>query len=298
MNKTKLQKTHIPILLKESLEFLNIKPSGFYIDGTLGEGGHSFEILKQLNSNGLLLSLDVDDEAIEFVKSYYEIPSNWIIQKKNFANIKEILTRFDRKPNGILLDLGLSSRQIDIEDRGFSYLKDEQKLDMRMDKNLAITAKDLINALTEKQITEMLKKFGEERWSKQIARNIVQKRDSIETVRDLKKVITESIPSKFRFLERHPEKRVFQAFRITVNAELVNLKKFLDSVPEILEKEGRIVIITFHSLESRIVKQTFKSWEKEGIGKIITKKAVCPSEQEILKNKRAKSASLRCFEKT
>ena len=298
MNKAKLQKTHIPILLKESLQLLNIKPNGFYVDGTLGEGGHSFEILKHLNSNGMLLSLDVDDEAIDFVKSYYEIPSHWIIQNKNFANIKEILAGFDRKPNGILLDLGLSSRQIDIEDRGFSYLKDEQKLDMRMDKNLAITAKDLINALTEKQITEMLKKFGEERWSKQIAHNIVQKRDSIETVRDLKKVITESIPSKFRFLEKRPEKRVFQAFRITVNAELVNLKKFLNSVPEILEKEGRVVIITFHSLESRIVKQTFKSWEKEEIGKIITPKVVYPSEQEIQKNKRAKSASLRCFEKT
>ena len=298
MNKTKLQKTHIPILLKESLAFLNINPAGFYVDGTLGEGGHSIEILKHLNSKGLLLSLDVDEEAIEFVKSYYEIPSNWIIQNKNFANIEEILTEFDRKPNGILLDLGLSSRQIDIEDRGFSYLRDEQKLDMRMDKNLAITAKDLISALTEKQIAEMLKKFGEERWSKRIARNIVQKRDTIETVKDLKDVITESIPSKFRFLEKHPEKRVFQAFRITVNAELVNLKKFLDSVPEILEKEGRVVIITFHSLESRIVKQTFKRWEKDGIGKIITKKAVYPSEQEIQKNKRATSASLRCFEKT
>ncbi len=298
MNKTKLQKTHIPILLKESLAFLNINPAGFYVDGTLGEGGHSIEILKHLNSKGLLLSLDVDEEAIEFVKSYYEIPSNWIIQNKNFANIEEILTEFDRKPNGILLDLGLSSRQIDIEDRGFSYLRDEQKLDMRMDKNLAITAKDLISALTEKQIAEMLKKFGEERWSKRIARNIVQKRDTIETVKDLKDVITESIPSKFRFLEKHPEKRVFQAFRITVNAELVNLKKFLGSTPEVLEKGGRIVIITFHSLESRIVKQTFKRWEKDGIGKIITKKAVYPSEQEIQKNKRATSASLRCFEKT
>ena len=298
MNKTKLQKVHKSIMLNESIHYLNIKPEGFYIDGTLGEGGHSYKILSKLNNDGLLLSLDIDQEAINFVKSYYKIPPNWKIRNGNFANIKDFIQEFKRKPNGILLDLGLSSRQIEIENKGFSYLKDNQFLDMRMDRNLGITAYDLIQSLSVKQLTEMLRKFGEERWSSRIAKNIVKNREHIKTVVDLKKIIAESIPKKFRLFEKHPEKRVFQAFRITVNAELVNLRKFLNTALDILAQKGRIVIITFHSLESRIVKETFIKWESEKYGITITPKAIKPSNSEIENNSRSKSALLRCFEKT
>jgi 16S rRNA (cytosine1402-N4)-methyltransferase len=288
-------KTHKPVLLNETLDALNINPNGFYIDGTLGEGGHSFSILEKLSTDGLLLSLDVDIDAIQFVRSYYKKYKNWIIKKGNFANITEHLQNITRRPDGILLDLGLSSRQIDLEQRGFSYMRDEQPLDMRMDLTLGLTASDLIKSLRKDQLITLLQDFGEERHAKRIANGIFNNRENIATVGDLKKTIYDSIPKKLRFTVKHPEKQVFQALRIAVNTELLNLKQFLDKSIQIINDNGVIAIITFHSLEAKIVKKYYKEWEKNELGKQL--KVVKPTDKEIKLNSRAHSAQLRCFKK-
>lgn len=292
-----VSKTHIPVMLEEVIEKLKIKADGFYIDCTLGEGGHSYEILKQLGENGLLLSIDQDQEAIDFVKSFYPEANDdakWTIVHGNFADITKLVEKVGRKADGILMDLGMSSRQLDVEDRGFSYLEENQELDMRMDKELGVKAKDLINGLTEKELVKLFFKYGEERSAGRIASQIKKAllRAPIETVGDLIKIVYKSVPGAIANGPKHPARRIFQALRIAVNDELNSLEKGLVDSYEMLAPKGRLVVLTFHSLEDRIVKNFF---EKNGVE--VTKAPLVPRFEEILNNKRAHSAKLRVCEK-
>ena len=293
-----MKKIHTPVLLDETIQSLNIKPNGFYIDCTLGDGGHSYKILSRLSSSGLLLSIDQDNEAIEFVKNFYKIPKNWIIAKGNFSNIKNILgsNSIDRKPNGILMDLGLSSRQLeDSKDRGFSYLEEDEPLDMRMDKELGVTALDLLKVLREDELTKLFKVYGEEKFAKQIARIIKENISEIRNVGDLTRLIYKVVPATLK--NKNPSRRVFQALRIAVNDEINSLKIGLDQSFEILTTDGRLSIISFHSLEDRMVKKFFNSLEKENRGEIIYKKPITANDNEIEKNPRSSSAKLRSIQK-
>ncbi len=285
--KSRTTKYHKPVLLKESLENLNIKADGNYVDCTLGEGGHSIEIIKKLNKKGTLISIEQDQNAIDFVKKHYkkelEENKNWTIKKANFKNINEVL---DKKVDGILMDLGLSSRQLEASKRGFSYLEGSQDLDMRMDQELSAKAIDLLNFYDEKTLAKIFKEFGEERNAKRIAKFIKQKIKEIKTVQDLNETILRAVPAAFADKYKHPSRRVFQALRIAVNDELGNLREGLRNGFDVLENNGRMVVISFHSLEDRIVKRFFK--EKGGDGKIII-----PSEKEIQENPRSRSAKMR-----
>lgn len=289
-------KYHTPVLLKESIESLNIKETGFYIDCTLGEAGHSLEILKKLSSDGILLSIDQDIEAINFVKNSFKDrlrKGNWYIRHGNFSHLKRIVSEFGKKADGILMDIGLSSRQIDIEGRGFSYRNDNDPLDMRMDTNLAVTAADLLKVLNKKQLTKLFLEYGEERFSSRIAKEI--KKTEIKTVGDLTSLIYKVVPATIRENNHHhPARRVFQALRIAVNDELGSLRKGLEEGYELLNSKGRLVVITFHSLEDRIVKQFMRSKMNESI---IIIDGIQPSQEEINLNTRAHSARLRVLEK-
>lgn len=283
----KNEKLHKPVLLKEALESLNIKPKGIYVDCTLGEGGHSIEILKRLDNKGKLISLDRDQQAIDFVKNYYKKErrenQNWQIIKANFKNIDEIL---DEKVDGILMDLGLSSRQLEASKRGFSYLEGSQDLDMRMDEQLDAKAIDILNYYDEKSLAKILKEFGEERNARKIAKLIKQNIKGIKKVQDLNNVILRAVPAAFADKYKHPSRRVFQALRIAVNDELGNLREGLEKSFDSLKKGGSLVVISFHSLEDRIVKRFFKQ-------KGIKSQIILPTEEEILKNPRARSAKMR-----
>ena len=283
----KKNKYHKPVLLQESLENLNIKPNGYYVDCTLGEGGHSIEILKKLHKEGSLLSIDRDQDAIDFVKNNYkeeiEKHKNWKIKKANFKNINEIL---DKKVDGILMDLGLSSRQLEASKRGFSYLEGSQDLDMRMDEEVSAKAIDILNFYDEKTLAKIFKEFGEERNAKRIAKFIKENIGEIKTVQDLNNVISRAVPAAFADKHKHPSRRVFQALRIAVNDELGNLREGLENSFNVLKKDGRIVVISFHSLEDRIVKKFFK--EKGEKSEIIV-----PTEEEIKENPRSRSAKMR-----
>lgn len=290
-----IKKIHIPVLLKESIDSLNINPDLFYIDGTLGDGGHSLEILNKLSEEGLLVSIDQDINAINFVKSYYPEDihrKNWIIKQSNFRNIKSICQDIKRNPSGILLDLGLSSRQLeDSHQRGFSYLEEEEPLDMRMNIDLGVTAKDLLNALSEKELTFLFRKYGEERFSSQIAREIKKCITNINTVGDLTRLIYRIVPANQS--KKNPSRRVFQALRIVVNDELDSLEQALNESFEILEPKGRISIISFHSLEDRIVKNFFIEKSRSGEGELLFENHIAPTDDEERQNPRSASAKLR-----
>ncbi len=302
-------------MLDECLEGLAVKNGGTYFDGTLGGGGHSYEILKRCQPNGRLVATDLDDYAIsrakerlkEFETCFTPVKDNF----KNFSNIKEQLNidGFD----GILLDLGVSSFQLDDRSRGFSYLANEQLLDMRMNKNASLTAKKIVNEYSEAQLKRILTDYGEERFAFAIAKNIVleRKQKSIETIGELNAIIDKSIPAKFK-KDGHPSKRTFQALRIEVNGELDGLYETIIDMVRGLKKGGRIAVISFHSLEDRIVKRAFKELETDCIcpknlpvcvcGKkkeieILTKKPITASESELDVNSRAKSAKLRIAQK-
>jgi 16S rRNA (cytosine1402-N4)-methyltransferase len=277
---------------------LNVKPKGFYIDCTLGDGGHSYKILSRLSSQGLLLSIDQDQHAIEFVKNYYEISKNWIITQGNFADIKEIVKsqNIEREPNGILMDLGLSSRQLEAsQNRGFSYQESEEQLDMRMDTSLKVSALDLLKVLKEQELIKLFKTYGEERYAKSIAKAIKENISEIETVGDLTSLICKVVPVASN--NKNPSRRVFQALRIAVNDELNSLKKGLDNAFEILSNDGRLVVISFHSLEDRIVKKFFKEKDNEKKGEVLSKKPITPSKTELERNPRSSSAKLRILRK-
>ena len=307
---------HKPVLLDEVIEYLKIDPAGIYVDGTVGGGGHSYEIACRLTT-GRLIGLDQDEAAIEAAGiRLAEFQEKVTIIRSNYSNIRAVLQdlRID-KVTGILLDLGVSSYQLDTPERGFSY-REDGPLDMRMDKRNTTTAKDIVNTYSEAELYQIIKNYGEEKFARNIARQIVLAREKkpIETTYELNEIIRDAIPAKFRSAAKgHPSKRTFQAIRIELNRELEVLKETLQDMIDLLLPGGRLLIITFHSLEDRIVKEAFKTNEnpctcppnfpvcvcgKKPKGKIITKKPILPSKREMELNKRSKSAKLRVFEKT
>jgi len=289
-----MDKIHIPVLLNQSIDSLNIKPDGFYVDCTLGDGGHSQAILKQLSSKGLLLSIDQDSFAIEFVRSYYKAQPNWIIKQSNFRYIDKLVAEIGRTPDGILMDLGLSSRQLEeSHNRGFSYQEDQEPLDMRMDTNLGVTAKDILVVLNNKQLAKLFLEYGEERYSALIAKTIKENIDHINTVGDLTRLIYKVVPANNTI--KNPSRRVFQALRIVVNDELDSLTETLDRSFKLLSKNGRLSVISFHSLEDRIVKTYFNDKAGSGEGELLFKSSIAPTDTEIEQNSRSASAKLRCL---
>ena len=301
---------HYSVLLKESIEGLNIKPDGIYVDCTLGYGGHSEQILKSLQ-NGYLYAFDQDEEAISYSTDRLNKVSNrFKIIYSNFENLKEKLNELGiDKVDGIVFDLGFSSPQIDDESRGFSFMKDA-KLDMRMDKNQKKSAYDVVNTYKEEELTDIFYKYAEEKYSRSIAKNIIKARP-INTTMELVDVIKKSVPTKYA-LTRHPERVIFQAIRIEVNRELNVLENVLPDAISMLNPGGRIAVITFHSLEDRITKQTFKKYsevsdlvkglpiipdEYKPLIKLVNKKPILPSEEECKENSRSKSAKLRIIER-
>ena len=305
---------HKPVLLEECIEGLNIKSDGIYVDGTLGGAGHSKEILEKLSKKGKLIGIDRDEEALEAAKQNLKKFENVIYIHDNHDNIKKILESLSiEKVDGILLDLGVSSYQLDERNRGFSYLG-ENKLDMRMDKSQELTAKTVVNTYKEDRLANIIYEYGEERFSRVIAKNICEyrKNKKIETTKELTQIIEKSIP-KSKQKDGHPSKRTFQAIRIEVNDEIKPLYNTVKECIDLLNKNGRLCIITFHSLEDRAVKNAYIEAQgkctcpsdlpycvcgAKALGKIITKKPIIPSKQEQEENSRAKSAKLRIFEKT
>lgn len=304
--------THVPVLLNECILGLNINPKGIYVDCTLGRGGHSSEILSRL-TEGYLYCFDQDMQAIEESKERLaRIKPNFSIIHANFSQIKEKLNELGvEKVDGILFDLGVSSAQFDDGDRGFSYRYDA-RLDMRMNKDNSLTAYDVVNNYSLKDLTRIFKEYGEEKYSYQIACNIVKTREirPVETTFQLVEIIKKSLPMKALTNKGHPAKQVFQALRIEVNGELTALEKGLRSALSLLKSGGRVVVITFNSLEDRIVKNIFKELTFEGEGSrylptekkevfyhLVNRKIILPSEQELEINPRAKSAKLRMIER-
>lgn len=302
---------HIPVLLNECIEGLNIKKDGIYVDGTLGGAGHSYEIATKLSNTGKLIGIDRDCEAIKEAQNKLKQFNNVIFIQDNHDNIKEILKQLNiDNVDGILLDLGVSSYQIDEETRGFSYTKNSP-LDMRMDKTQELTAEKVINEYSEEKLANIIYKYGEEKFSRQIAKKICEYRKlkKIQTTFELVEIIEKCVPKQ---KQGHPAKRTFQAIRIEVNNEIEPLYNTTINAINALKPRGRLCIITFHSLEDRAVKQAYTNavgkctcpsdlpycvCNKEQKGKIITKKPILPSEKEMAINSRSKSAKLRIFEK-
>lgn len=306
---------HVPVLLEECIENLNIKKDGIYIDGTVGSAGHSNEIIKYLDRNGLLIGIDQDENAIRAAtKALTDVTCGIKLVRDNFSNLKYILEDFGIEGfDGLLLDLGVSSHQLDEAERGFSYMHDAP-LDMRMDNRSSLTAGDIVNNYSERDLEKIIKDYGEERWAKRIAQFIVKFRadEEIVTTHQLVDVIKKAIPKGARTKGPHPAKRTFQAIRIEVNRELDVIKGTIEAAVEMLNVNGRICIITFHSLEDRIVKNTFKYLanpcecpqefpiclcNKKPAVKIITRKPITPTEKELGINPRSRSAKLRVAEK-
>lgn len=306
---------HISVLPDETIENLNIKPDGVYLDGTLGGGGHAYRICKKLSEKGRLFGIDQDEDAIAAATGHLEeFRDKVTIIHSNYCNAKEALSGYGvEKVDGILLDLGVSSYQLDNEERGFSY-KYDTKLDMRMDRSTAFSAKTIVNEYSEAELYRIIRDYGEEHFAKNIAKHIVLKRKDkpVETTGELNEIIKAAIPAKMRAKTGHPSKRTFQAIRIECNHELEILRDSLDDMIDMLKPGGRFCIITFHSLEDRIVKSAFKKNENPctcppefpvcvcgnvSKGKVITRKPILPGENELKGNKRAKSAKLRVFEK-
>lgn len=286
---------HIPVLYNEVLENIINEKYRIYVDCTLGGGGHSEAILKNTN-NSFLVAIDQDDEAIEYASRRLENYNNKIIIKDNFKNLDKILyfNSYD-KVDAILMDIGVSSRQLDNPERGFSY-KYESKLDMRMDTSLKLSAYEIVNNFSENELSDIIYKYGEEPYARKIAKKIIQKRNNktIETTLELSQIVIEAIGKS---MKKHPAKRTFQALRIFVNKELEVLEETLNKAIRLLNNNGRLLVITFHSLEDRIVKEKFKQFEKEGLGKNLTKKVIKPKDEENKLNNRAHSSKLRIFER-
>lgn len=307
---------HYSVLRDETIEELKIDPDGIYVDGTLGGGGHSLEICKRLSDRGRLIGIDQDADAIAAAgERLKEHKHKVTIVRSNYADMKNVLAELGiEKVNGILLDLGVSSFQLDTPERGFTYRSEDAPLDMRMDDRVELTAADIVNTYSEMQLFRIIRDYGEDRFAKNIAKHIVQKRTShpILTTGELNEIIRAAIPQKVRVTGGHPSKRTYQALRIELNHELDVLKDNLDTMIDLLDEKGRICIITFHSLEDRIVKSSFKKNENpctcptnfpvcvcgnQSKGTVVTRKPILPSEQELSENKRSKSAKLRVFEK-
>lgn len=308
---------HKSILLNEVIESLNIKADGIYADGTLGGGGHSFEIASRLSEKGKLIGIDQDEAAIEAAGERLQTFSDRgivTIVRDNYRNMKKVLSDLGiSEVDGILLDLGVSSYQFDEGERGFSYRSDA-RLDMRMDQRQSLTAYDIVNGYSEQELYRVIKEYGEEQFAGNIVKHIVHHRAQkpIETTFELNEIIKESIPAKMRAGKGHPSKQTFQALRIECNDELNVLKDTLDDMLSLLRPDGRLAIITFHSLEDRIVKNKFReaanpcicppsfpvcTCGRKPIGEALTRKPILPTEEEMEENPRAKSAKLRVFVK-
>lgn len=307
---------HYSVLLKETIDNLNIKPDGIYVDGTLGGGGHAYQVASRLSEKGRLIGIDQDADAIAAAgERLQEFGDKITIIRSNYANMKEELHRIGvEKVDGIVLDLGVSSFQLDTPERGFTYRDEQAPLDMRMDDRQSRTAKDIVNGYSEMELYHIIRDYGEDKFAKNIAKHIVAARaiKPIETTGELTEIIRASIPMKVQATGGHPAKRTFQAIRIELNRELEVLQNNLDDMIELLNPGGRICIITFHSLEDRIVKTNFKRNEnpctcpsdfpvcvcgKKSKGKVVTRKPILPSEEELEVNSRSKSAKLRVFER-
>jgi len=307
---------HTPVLLEEAVESLQVSPDGIYVDGTLGGGGHSFEIARRLSKGGRLIGIDQDAAAIEAAaKRLGEFGDRVTIIRSNYVRMKEKLGELGiSSVDGILLDLGVSSFQLDDAQRGFTYRDEQAPLDMRMDQRRELTAREVVNSYSVEDLTRILREYGEERFAVRIAQRIdaQRKQKPIETTGELTQIIKAAIPAKARAEGRHPARRTFQAIRIEVNGELRVLEESLNQMISILNPGGRICIITFHSLEDRIVKDAFRTAQdpcicppefpvcvcgRKSQGKVITRKPILPSVEETERNPRAKSAKLRVFEK-
>ena len=306
---------HKPVLLKETIDGLHVQPSGTYVDGTLGGGGHAYEVCRQLSNTGRFIGIDQDAAAIEAARVYLiDFGESVTIIKSNYCDMKSKLQEIGiDKVDGIVLDLGVSSYQLDTAERGFSYTKDAP-LDMRMDTSQTMTARDIVNTYDERDLFRIIRDYGEDKFAKNIAKHIVNERGkgSIETTGQLAEVIGHAIPMKIQKTSGHPAKRTFQAIRIELNEELKVLKNSLDDMIDMLNPDGRICIITFHSLEDRIVKEIFRRNEnpctcpsdfpicvcgKVSKGKVISRKPIIPAAEEQEDNPRSKSAKLRVFER-
>ncbi len=306
---------HKSVLLEETVNGLNIKPDGIYVDGTLGGGGHAYEVCKQLSNKGRFIGIDQDEAAIEAAGARLsDFGERVTIVRSNYCDMKLQLQKLGiDKVDGIVLDLGVSSYQLDTAERGFSYRVDAP-LDMRMDRRQKMTAKDIVNDYSEMDLFRIIRDYGEDKFAKNIAKHIVMEREKgpIETTGQLIDIIKRAIPMKFQKTAGHPAKRTFQAIRIELNRELEVLRDSLDDMIEMLNEGGRICIITFHSLEDRIVKGIFKKNENPctcpshfpvcvcgnvSKGTVITRKPILPSEEELEENSRSKSAKLRIFER-
>lgn len=307
---------HKSVLLKETIDGLKIKPDGIYVDGTLGGGGHASEVARRLSDKGSIIGIDQDVAAIEAagirLKDFGEKVT---IVRSNYCDMKSQLGKLGiDKVDGIVLDLGVSSYQLDTAERGFSY-REDAPLDMRMDRRQKMTARDIVNDYEERELYRVIRDYGEDKFAKNIAKHIVAARQKapIETTGQLTEIIRASIPMKFQKKSGHPAKRTFQAIRIELNQELEVLKNSLDAMIDLLNPGGRLCIITFHSLEDRIVKSAFRKNEnpctcpsdfpvcvcgKISKGSIITRKPILPSKEEMEENSRAKSAKLRIFERS
>ena len=306
---------HKSVLLEETIQNLKVKPDGIYVDGTLGGGGHALEVCRQLSAKGSLIGIDQDDAAIDAAGNRLrEFQDRVTIIRSNYCNMKKELNRHGiTSVDGIVLDLRVSSYQLDNAQRGFTY-REDVPLDMRMDQRNSRTAKDIVNTYSEQELFRIIRDYGEDRFAKNIAKNICAARmeKPVETTGELTEIIKKSIPAKMRMTGGHPAKKTFQAIRIELNQELEVLKNSLDDMIDLLNDEGRICVITFHSLEDRIVKTIFRRNEnpctcppdfpvcvcgKKSKGKVITRKPILPSEEELEENTRSKSAKLRVFER-
>lgn len=307
---------HKSVLLEETIEHLAIRPDGIYVDGTLGGGGHSYEIAKRLTAGGRLIGIDQDADAIAAAKERLkEFEDKVTIIRSNYCDMKQALSNIEvDKVDGILLDLGVSSFQLDAPERGFSYRDEDAPLDMRMDQRQRLTAEDIVNEYSERELYRIIRDYGEDRFAKNIAKHIAQARTNkrINTAGELNEIIRAAIPMKIQVTGGHPAKRTFQAIRIELNHELDVLRDTLDDMTELLNPKGRLCIITFHSLEDRIVKVKFRKNEDPctcprefpicicgnvSKGKVMTRKPIIASDNEMEENKRAKSAKLRVFKK-
>ena len=305
---------HKSVLLDETIESLDIKPDGIYVDGTLGGGGHASEVCRRLGDKGRFIGIDQDADAIAAASERLkEFGDKVTIVRSNYENIDEVLKELGiSQVDGIYLDLGVSSYQLDTAERGFTYREDDAPLDMRMDQRNEMTAKDIVNTYSESELFHIIKNYGEDRFAKNIAKHIVRARQEkeIETTGELIEIIKAAIPAKVRATGGHPAKRTFQAIRIELNKVL---ETSIDKMTDLLAPGGRLSIITFHSLEDRIVKNRFRINEnpctcppdfpvcmcgKKSKGRVVTRKPILPSEEELSENKRSKSAKLRVFEKS
>lgn len=306
---------HISVLLNETIESLDIKPDGVYVDGTLGGGGHSLEICKRLGTHGRLIGIDQDMDAIKAAGERLRDYSDKVtIVHSNYQDMDSVLRELGISGvDGIVLDLGVSSYQLDNAERGFTY-REDTPLDMRMDQTQSMTARDIVNEYSEQELFRVIRDYGEDSFAKNIAKHIVRARADkpIETTGELNEIIRAAIPAKVRQNGGHPSKKTFQAIRIELNRELEVLEQSLDKMIELLNPKGRLAVITFHSLEDRIVKNIFRKNMNPCIcppefpvctcgrvptGRVITRKPILPDEDEIQNNKRAKSSKLRVFEK-